>query len=71
MTMTIKEMRKIAKETGFKFDVKFICWNNGERLYNLVTDENAYTLITYNQLYRVLYSIFDESAERIIEPINL
>lgn len=48
--LTLKEMRKRAKELGFKFDVCFLGWDNGERIYNLTTEDNVYICIRYKKV---------------------
>lgn len=48
--LTLKEMRKTAKEKRFKFDVSFVGWLLGERRYNLVIEKSAFYGITYNNL---------------------
>lgn len=45
---TIEEMEKTAKEYGFKFDVCHVGWINGEKVYNIETDENEYIHVTYD-----------------------
>lgn len=65
--MTVKEMRKIAKETGFKFDVCFVRWVNGERTYELTTERNLYMYITYNKLYKIFKQNLYYYSKRKVE----